>query len=472
MKNRVPFLVLSGLCLGSACLGRPSMGVAPAPVAVTEHAGLARVVDVARGQRVRVEGIVVRVLDRDEFRLSDGTGSVTVRLPWSGPALVETGARVTVEGIVDDEVTFGLSRPEIFAVSIELPDGATMRFTEPRAPAIDARSVDEGPHDPAAQTPIAALVPGRPATIGGVVVAVLDTDEFRLRDESGSVRVYIGWRNTMPVGVGDRVAISGVLDDDSLPLKPEFYADTIALGDGRVVGLRRGTNEGANDSISAWTAPASPAGRPAARTPIANLRPYDVALIEGVVERITDDDEFRIRDDSGSVRVYIGWRNRMPVAQGDRVAVLGIVDASGPSGLFREVYAYELTDAEGRVIELQPARVSRAGAPVGERAVDAARPATTTVSIASVRRGQSVTLQGEVARIRDTDEFVLRDDTGTIRIYIGWRNRMPVVVGDRITVIGVADDDVFPWMRPEIYADRIVLADGRSITLVRGGYDY
>jgi hypothetical protein len=39
-----------------------------------------------------------------------------------------------------------------------------------------------------------------------------------------------------------------------------------------------------------------------------------------------------------------------------------------------------------------------------------------------------------------------------------------------VTVIGFADDDVFPGMRPDIYADRLVLADGRVVVLERGGY--
>jgi uncharacterized protein YdeI (BOF family) len=83
--------------------------------------------------------------------------------------------------------------------------------------------------------------------------------------------------------------------------------------------------------------------------------------------------------------------------------------------------------------------------------------------IKEVRRGQPVVLSGTVHRIKDSDEFVLRDDSGRIDIYIGWRNRMPVATGDQVTVWGFADDDAFPGFRPDIYADALRTADGRKI---------
>lgn len=45
--------------------------------------------------------------------------------------------------------------------------------------------------------------------------------------------------------------------------------------------------------------------------------------------------------------------------------------------------------------------------------------ATATTSIADIRRGDHVVLDGEVVRFADEDEFILRDETGSIRVYIG-----------------------------------------------------
>ncbi|RDC72413.1 hypothetical protein DLJ49_10910 [Rhodovulum sp. 12E13] len=84
-------------------------------------------------------------------------------------------------------------------------------------------------------------------------------------------------------------------------------------------------------------------------------------------------------------------------------------------------------------------------------------PATT---IADVQRNMSVTLAGTVDRITDEDEFVLRDATGTIRVYVG-PNRVPAGPGEAVTVIGHVDDD-----RPvEVYATEMVRADGTRVSL-------
>lgn len=92
------------------------------------------------------------------------------------------------------------------------------------------------------------------------------------------------------------------------------------------------------------------------------------------------------------------------------------------------------------------------------------------IPIDEVHRGQHVILEGTVRRIADSDEFVLEDDSGRIRVYIGWKNRMPVSRGERVKVWGVADDDAFPGFRPEIYARTLELASGRKIELFRA-YD-
>lgn len=76
---------------------------------------------------------------------------------------------------------------------------------------------------------------------------------------------------------------------------------------------------------------------------IADLKRGMEATISGTVERITDEDEFRLRDATGAVRIYIG-PNAMPVAVGDAISVTGLVD----DGFGRmEVYAKSLTLADG-----------------------------------------------------------------------------------------------------------------------------
>jgi uncharacterized protein YdeI (BOF family) len=81
-------------------------------------------------------------------------------------------------------------------------------------------------------------------------------------------------------------------------------------------------------------------------TPIADLRYGSTATITGTVERITDEDEFRLTDASGSVRVYIG-PGIVPFDVGEEITVNGIVDRD----LGRlEIYAREAVRADGSTL--------------------------------------------------------------------------------------------------------------------------
>jgi len=85
---------------------------------------------------------------------------------------------------------------------------------------------------------------------------------------------------------------------------------------------------------------------------------------------------------------------------------------------------------------------------------------TTKLTIDALQPGQGVSLTGTVDRITDEDEFILRDQTGTVPVYVG-PNDIPALVGDFITVNGTVDDD-----RPiEIYATSILRVDGVLVEL-------
>lgn len=60
-------------------------------------------------------------------------------------------------------------------------------------------------------------------------------------------------------------------------------------------------------------------------TPIGELERGSAVTVAGTVTRITDEDEFRLTDASGTVRVYIGphW---VPANLGEAVIVAGTVD--------------------------------------------------------------------------------------------------------------------------------------------------
>lgn len=81
--------------------------------------------------------------------------------------------------------------------------------------------------------------------------------------------------------------------------------------------------------------------------------------------------------------------------------------------------------------------------------------------IADITRGSQVTVTGTVERIVDADEFHLADQSGSIEVYLG-PSRIPVVVGEVVTVTGYVDDDPGP---PDLCASRITKADGTVVPI-------
>ena len=85
-------------------------------------------------------------------------------------------------------------------------------------------------------TPIGEVQRGSSVTVQGTVERLLDEDEFRVADASGSIIVYVG-PNIVPAKAGDDVTVRGFVDDD---LVIEIYAREMVLSDGSVVRFDRG----------------------------------------------------------------------------------------------------------------------------------------------------------------------------------------------------------------------------------------
>jgi uncharacterized protein YdeI (BOF family) len=83
-------------------------------------------------------------------------------------------------------------------------------------------------------------------------------------------------------------------------------------------------------------------------TPISALIRNTQVAIVGTVQRLTDEDEFVISDQTGSVLVYTGLTH-FPVEAGQSVTVRGRVDDSR----ILEVYADEILLPDGSVLPVR-----------------------------------------------------------------------------------------------------------------------
>jgi len=86
------------------------------------------------------------------------------------------------------------------------------------------------------------------------------------------------------------------------------------------------------------------AGVVSASPSIIELQPETQVTVSGIVDRITDEDTFVLRDDSGEIEIYLG-PNLVPVSIGSAVTVSGIVD----DGAYPEIYAQSVTDSDGNM---------------------------------------------------------------------------------------------------------------------------
>ena len=225
---------------------------------------------------------------------------------------------------------------------------------------------------------------------------------------------------------------------------------------GWVAGAFGGNNQGAivaEPQPSATEASESAAGV----SPIANLQRNQVVTIQGVVDAIRDEDEFVLHDSTGSATVWTGGM-MFPVQPGETLTVTGFVD----NDIILEVYAQEITRESGEVTAITRPQDGSVGVPEATKAPQST-PASDLTAIGNLVRGTFVTIAGSVERVTDEDEFILRDNTGSVKIWTGGVF-FPVNQGDQVTVRGFVDEDLLL----EVYAQEIITESGEVIVV--GGY--
>ncbi len=82
---------------------------------------------------------------------------------------------------------------------------------------------------------------------------------------------------------------------------------------------------------------------------ISELQNYTDSYIKGEVIKILDEDEFRLEDNSGKIKVYTGWKNTNIVKKGEKITLRGKLDP----GIVKEFYATEIIKDDGETIKLE-----------------------------------------------------------------------------------------------------------------------
>lgn len=103
--------------------------------------------------------------------------------------------------------------------------------------------------------------------------------------------------------------------------------------------------------------------------------------------------------------------------------------------------------------------------------VQAQEQGETITALGDLRRGEFVTVEGTVTRMRDYDEFRMEDGTGRVDVYVRGGMRRPAFGrGDTVIVRGWVDDDLVDIPR-DIYATEIELEDGTVIEVRGSAWD-
>lgn len=104
----------------------------------------------------------------------------------------------------------------------------------------------------------------------------------------------------------------------------------------------------AGPSADLTDTPDASSSTPSDVTPIGSLVRNTFVSVEGTVQRITDEDEFVVADQTGSIKVWTG-ATFGAVTPGEQVVVRGFVD----DDLLIEIYAQEIVKEDGTVLELR-----------------------------------------------------------------------------------------------------------------------
>jgi uncharacterized protein YdeI (BOF family) len=164
-----------------------------------------------------------------------------------------------------------------------------------------------------------------------------------------------------------------------------------------------------------------------------NLPDKGTVTLSGIVDNVSSNKEFTLRDNSGTIDVMITGNESLVLKNGDKVTVTGKV-SNGFLGLTgKSIDATQVAVQKDLGSVVSDVVTATTGV-----SVDAARAA----SIANLPEEGMVKVSGTVANVISPKIFTLKDNTGVINVNVQSDENVVFSKSSPVTVIGYVDDSM------------------------------
>lgn len=166
----------------------------------------------------------------------------------------------------------------------------------------------------ASETTIKTLPDEGQVSISGTVASVDNEREFTLRDETGTIGVDITSNQSVVLKKGDKVTVSGVIDSGITGT--DINASNVTV--------HKDMSEAMGDVIEGNTAISFEG---ATTYKVSQLPKEGLVKISGTVSKVSNEEKFTLRDDTGTIGVDMESAEAAALTKGATVTVIGYVDS-------------------------------------------------------------------------------------------------------------------------------------------------
>lgn len=169
--------------------------------------------------------------------------------------------------------------------------------------------------------------------------------------------------------------------------------------------------------------------------------------VVGTVDKVKNEREFTLRDESGKIDVNIASGNSVVLKPGDKVTVSGVID-KGFLG----------ADINANTVSVNK-NVTRAVGDMIEAHTGLSFEGATAYTIGSLPNSGMVKVSGIVTDVDNEKKFTVKDDTGSIKVDVASAETAELTEGAHVTVVGSVDKGFFS---KDINASKVLVVSDAS----------